>query len=188
MNILQNTFDKHRKLLREHLNIKEVSFGDKNKEGPDISDRSIIDFFVDLKKKLSKKNINFERTIKDLMKLEKDTVDEIFRDFKQGVKVDKAHADRFRNLVGVELNETEIWYFDDEAVGYIVKLFHAWKAARDDHNEEWDNKYNSRHGGRNPRMEFKTFLEAGLDPDSPNGFWHVDGRTEDEISWDSRTR
>lgn len=199
MSIFQNTFNKHLKLLMEHLNIKEATFTNTkgetwNTEGGPVEymDKDLIRFFAELENKLEQKQVTYKDFLNKMLSFTDEEVKTIITDYKPVDKMDEETAQDIREYLELwEWDEkTKVLDYDAETIGYIVSVCHLWYRAKTEFDklidaaylgEKWVFEYpalwdvTSRKEAvsklkSNKRMTYKTFIEAARD----KGFWYKD--------------
>lgn len=127
MNILQNTFNKHLRLLKEHLKLNEG-----------YSSEDVTKFFADLKSKLSAKNVNYAEFLKLLEIAEKNDTGEHFAEqaeYRTKKQLDTDQLMSFKEDI-YSAGGDNIYDYDDDVVNYIISVFITWRHVQADYKEQ----------------------------------------------------
>jgi len=134
MSTIQNTFNKHLKLLREHLNIKEVSFSDtptgQDNPEPEITDTSLQGHFRDLEDKINAKGIDFKKFMSNLANLSDQDVNYLIQQYVPNEKMDQTKFEKIQYQIGPDMDDA--WEYDADTIGYMMNACVVWNNAKED--------------------------------------------------------
>jgi len=127
-NILQSTFDKHRKLLLEHLNLNE-----------DYSHEQVKKFFDDLKKQLTAKDVDYTKFIEVIK-----TISDKHRDYyaetasrETNNRLDMDQLMSFREDVYADGAES-IYDYKDNIIEYMITVLITWRHVNQEYKKKRD--------------------------------------------------
>ena len=153
MNILQSTFEKHRKLLRERLNLTEG-----------YSKEQILDFFNDLNKQLTAKGEDYNKFI-EVIKTISDKHRDYYAETADNMTNNRLDMDQlmsFKEDVYADGAES-IYDYEDNIIEYMITVLITWRHV----NQEYKKKRDAARGDQDalsmldehPGMSFEIFIK-----------------------------
>lgn len=128
MSTLQNTFNKHLRLLRERLQLNEGYSGEQ-----------IVRFFNKLKTQLTAKGVDYNKFIEAIKGISEENRDYYAEtaDRMQNDQLDMDQLMSFKEQVyddGVDF----IYEYDDDIIQHMITVLVTWRHANQDYNEKHD--------------------------------------------------